>query len=115
MIKNCYFPNDYDFLETKYGYDIYSLKIKNILEENEYEPLDLYIHMVIKYPNSNEKEEVVERMIWNDKSCDYDWNMDWCEGQTEVCLMAIYTDDFIENLCKRYSHKNRCAGGWFNL
>lgn len=114
-MKNCYYPKDYDFLKTECGYDIYSKKIKNIIEDNDYLSIYIYIHMIIKYPNSSEKEEVVERMIWNDSRWDYDWDMDWCEGQTEVCLMGIYTDDFIDEICKRYSHKNRYSGGWFQL
>lgn len=114
-MKNCYFPKEYKFYSTEYGYDVYNKLIKYIIDNNDYRSECLYINMIIKYPNSNIKEEVVEKMIWNEDLYSYEWDIDWCEGQTEVCLMGIYTDDFIEELCKRCSHEHRYSGGWFQL
>lgn len=115
ILKNCYFPKDYDFTTTEYGYDIYEKKIKDILEQNEYQSKRIYIHMIVCAPNSCKKEELFEVMEWNEDTYSYEWVNDWCEGQTDVCIMGIYTDDFINNMFSRYSHKGRYSGGWFTV
>lgn len=114
-LKNCYFPSNYDFTTTEYGYDIFDKKIKDILELNKYRSNRLYIHMIVCYPHSCKKDEIIEVMNWNEETYKYEWECDWCEGQTDVCIMGIFTDDFIENVLKIFSHKYRYEGRWFTI
>lgn len=120
-VKNCYYPSDeeYEFIKTDYGYDIYEKEIKKILEKNDYRPQHLYVTMIIKSPNSAKKEEVTEILNlsneWSDGTCEYEWESDWCEGQTEVCILGVFTEDFIHNICVQYTHKYRYSGGWFTV
>lgn len=117
MIKNCYFPKSYHYISTEYGYDIYEKVIKEIIESNEYSPYEFYVDMIIKRPEQNAKDaqHAFERMFESDNGYSYDWEFDWCEGETDVCILGIFTTDFLEEICHRYSVKYTSnAGGWYS-
>lgn len=115
MIKNYYIVPMMELkaVQTEYGYDIVDVLIGDIINQWDLWMDVIYVHMIISHPDLSHKQEVIEKLVWDwDTSC-YNWDMDWCEGETLVTVLGLYSDDFIGEIIKQFYHSHRNKDGGY--
>lgn len=113
MVKNYYIIPSMELktIQTDYGYDIMDKFIADIINNWSLWMDVLYVHMIISHPDLSYKQEVIEKLVWDWDTNSFNWDMDWCEGETLVTVLGLYSDDFINEIIKQFYHAHRGKKG----